>query len=64
MISTLLSSTSKLVASRCMIRNISGLNAQRDPFVVTPESYITTLSDVDEKNVDIIQLNPSKFRVI
>uniref|UniRef100_A0A914YYJ3 Large ribosomal subunit protein uL4m n=1 Tax=Panagrolaimus superbus TaxID=310955 RepID=A0A914YYJ3_9BILA len=61
MISTLFT-CSKKIALKCSFRQISILNAQRDPFAVTPEAYITTLSDVEENNVDIIKLNPTIFR--
>uniref|UniRef100_A0AC34GUP9 39S ribosomal protein L4, mitochondrial n=1 Tax=Panagrolaimus sp. ES5 TaxID=591445 RepID=A0AC34GUP9_9BILA len=62
MISTLFICSKKITPSCCSFRQISFLNAQRDPFNVTPEAYITTLSDVEEKNVDIIKLNPTIFR--
>lgn len=33
-------------------------DVQRDPFVVVPEAFVTTLSDIPTVNVDLIQLNP------
>jgi large subunit ribosomal protein L4 len=61
MISTLLTCSKKVIPS-CSLRHISILNAQRDPFAVIPEAYITTLNDVEERNVGIMKLNPSVFR--
>uniref|UniRef100_A0AC34QT32 39S ribosomal protein L4, mitochondrial n=1 Tax=Panagrolaimus sp. JU765 TaxID=591449 RepID=A0AC34QT32_9BILA len=37
-------------------------DVQRDPFVVVPEAFVTTLSDIPTVNVDLIQLNPEIFR--
>uniref|UniRef100_A0A0N4Z663 Large ribosomal subunit protein uL4m n=1 Tax=Parastrongyloides trichosuri TaxID=131310 RepID=A0A0N4Z663_PARTI len=33
-----------------------------NPFIVTPEAWITSLSSVENNNVDIIKLNPDIFR--
>uniref|UniRef100_A0A7E4W6C4 Large ribosomal subunit protein uL4m n=1 Tax=Panagrellus redivivus TaxID=6233 RepID=A0A7E4W6C4_PANRE len=36
--------------------------SHRNPFVVTPEAFVTTLSDEAEKNVAITKLEPTIFR--
>uniref|UniRef100_A0AC35FYK4 Uncharacterized protein n=1 Tax=Panagrolaimus sp. PS1159 TaxID=55785 RepID=A0AC35FYK4_9BILA len=60
MLPTLLTCSKKIVPSGS-IRHISISNAKRDPFAVIRGAYITTLNSVEEKNVNIIKLNPSIF---
>lgn len=44
------------------LEQLSLAKLANNPYIVTPEAWVTTLSKVEHDNVDIIRLNPDIFR--